>query len=93
LLKLAFPIKSPAEIHANDKAMKNLGMLRWEDGKDHALPQDFADMRGWKELAYKTDSVYTSLNAPANTWYCVTITDRQVPSIIIQSTKTYRRCL
>ena len=67
LLKLAFPIKSPAEIHVNDKAMKNLGMLRWEDGKDHALPQDFADMRGWKELAYKTDSVYTSLNAPANT--------------------------
>ena len=33
-------------------------MLRWEDGKDHNLPQDFADMLGWKELARKTDSVY-----------------------------------
>ena len=30
-------------------------MLRWEDGKDHILPQDFADMLGWQELANKTD--------------------------------------
>ncbi|MFW5657162.1 MAG: glycosyltransferase family 39 protein, partial [Bacteroidota bacterium] len=24
---------------------------RWEDGKVHAIPQDFADMTGWQELA------------------------------------------
>ncbi|KKX47100.1 hypothetical protein L950_0228290 [Sphingobacterium sp. IITKGP-BTPF85] len=28
-------------------------MLTWEDGKEHQLPQDFADMLGWKELAKK----------------------------------------
>jgi 4-amino-4-deoxy-L-arabinose transferase-like glycosyltransferase len=27
------------------------GGLRWEDGKTHALPQDFADMLGWPEIA------------------------------------------
>jgi hypothetical protein len=26
-------------------------LLRWEDGKMHPLPQDFADMLGWDELA------------------------------------------
>jgi hypothetical protein len=26
-------------------------MLRWEDGKNHNLPQDFAEMPGWKEMA------------------------------------------
>jgi hypothetical protein len=25
-------------------------LLRWEDGKTHPLPQDFADMLGWDEL-------------------------------------------
>jgi 4-amino-4-deoxy-L-arabinose transferase-like glycosyltransferase len=26
-------------------------LLRWEDGRMHSLPQDFADMLGWDELA------------------------------------------
>jgi len=42
-------------------------MLRWEDGKDHSLPQDFADMLGWKELAQKVDSIYLSLPNKNNT--------------------------
>ncbi|MEO6721720.1 MAG: glycosyltransferase family 39 protein [Ferruginibacter sp.] len=67
MLKLAFPLVPPADIQRNEKALKDFGMLRWEDGKDHALPQDFADMRGWKELAHKTDSIFASLNAPENT--------------------------
>ena len=36
-------------------------VLRWEDGKDHYLPQDFADMLGWKELAFKVDAVCSKL--------------------------------
>ena len=40
---------------------KKLGMLRWEDGKDHLIPQDYADMLGWKELALKVDALYTDL--------------------------------
>jgi hypothetical protein len=55
LIDLVFPIKSPGYIVKNQEKFKNLGMLRWEDGKDHEIPQDFADMLGWKELAMKVD--------------------------------------
>jgi hypothetical protein len=62
-----FPNKPPAYIIANNQRYKELGLLRWEDGKDHALPQDFADMLGWKELAEKVDSLYAAMPAPGNT--------------------------
>ncbi len=32
------------------------GILRWEDGRIHDLPQDFADMLGWEELGDLTRS-------------------------------------
>jgi 4-amino-4-deoxy-L-arabinose transferase-like glycosyltransferase len=67
MYNLAFPNKSPEYIAQHPEKYKKLGMLRWEDGKDHALPQDFADMLGWKELARKTDSVYASLPNSENT--------------------------
>ncbi|MBP1223624.1 glycosyltransferase family 39 protein [Flavobacterium sp. 1355] len=67
MYNLAFPNKSPEYIVQHPEKYKNLGMLRWEDGKDHALPQDFADMLGWKELARKTDSVYAALPNPEKT--------------------------
>lgn len=51
-----FPTVSPAEIQRNSARYEALGLLRWEDGKNHNLPQDFADMLGWKELARKVDS-------------------------------------
>ena len=59
-----FPNKNPQYIATHAERYKKMGMLRWEDGKDHALPQDFADMLGWKELAHKVDSIFTTL--PAN---------------------------
>ena len=46
---------------------EDFGMLRWEDGKNHILPQDFADMLGWKELAQKVDSAYALVPDPENT--------------------------
>lgn len=61
MYNLAFPNKNPDYIVQHQEKYKKLGMLRWEDGKDHHLPQDFADMLGWKELARKTDSVYATL--------------------------------
>jgi hypothetical protein len=64
---LAFPNKPPEYILAHQQRYKNLGQLRWEDGKDHALPQDYADMLGWKELAGKVDRVYQSLPNSAKT--------------------------
>ncbi len=33
----------------------------WEDQEKHPLPQDFADMLGWKELAEKTEHYFNSL--------------------------------
>ena len=67
MYNLAFPNKSPEYIAQHPDKYKDLGMLRWEDGKEHTLPQDFADMLGWKELARKTDSVYASLPNPEKT--------------------------
>ncbi len=42
-------------------------MLTWEDGKEHPLPQDFADMLGWQELARKVDSLYDQIPRSENT--------------------------
>jgi hypothetical protein len=56
-----FSIKSPQYIIKNNRDYKELGLLRWEDGRDHSLPQDYADMLGWKELAFLVDSVYMKL--------------------------------
>ncbi|WP_343696916.1 glycosyltransferase family 39 protein [Flavobacterium sp.] len=59
---LAFPNKSPEKIVA-----EKLETHRWEDGKEHDLSQDFADMLGWRELARKTDSVYALFPKSENT--------------------------
>jgi hypothetical protein len=67
MYRIAFPTKSPAEIEKNNKIYKQFGLLRWEDGKDHSLPQDFADMTGWSDLAKKVDSVYSQLPDKENT--------------------------
>jgi len=65
--KIGFPNKAPEYIAQHPKYYKAFGLLRWEDGKDHLLPQDFADMLGWKELAAKVDSIYATMPNPGNT--------------------------
>lgn len=67
MYNVAFPNKSPQYIVTHSEQYKKLGMLRWEDGKEHQLPQDFADMLGWKELAGKVDSIYTALPSQKET--------------------------
>ncbi|MDB5243559.1 MAG: 4-amino-4-deoxy-L-arabinose transferase-like protein, partial [Spirosoma sp.] len=59
--QVAFPNKTPQEIARHPARYKQLGLLRWEDGQDHQIPQDFADMLGWRELAAKVDGVYARL--------------------------------
>ena len=61
MFNVLFPNKSPADIVKNPAAYKAFDMLRWEDGNEHSLPQDFADMLGWKELASKVDSICATL--------------------------------
>ncbi|WP_316837892.1 glycosyltransferase family 39 protein [Pedobacter nutrimenti] len=56
--KRTLPLYSPEEIIKKQATDKKFGVSRWEDGKDHPLPQDYADMLGWRELAEKVDRVY-----------------------------------
>ncbi len=37
------------------------GPLYWEDGKIYPLPQDYADMHGWEEMAAKVAKLYHGL--------------------------------
>lgn len=67
LYQVAFPNKSPEYITSHPEPYKKMGLLRWEDGEDHPLPQDFADMQGWKELAEKVDKEYSILSKSGNT--------------------------
>lgn len=60
-IKIAFPIYGPADTIKNGELIRKLGLTRWEDGKEHQLPQDYADMLGWRELAHKTDSIFNSI--------------------------------
>lgn len=64
---VAFPNRSPQYYITHKETFHKLGMLRWEDGKEYPLPQDFADMLGWKELAVKVDKAYLQINDPAQT--------------------------
>ncbi|WP_223606145.1 glycosyltransferase family 39 protein [Chryseobacterium sp. OSA05B] len=67
LYQVAFPNKSPEYIISHPDSYKKMGLLRWEDGEDHPLPQDFADMQGWRELAEKVDKEYSILSKFGNT--------------------------
>lgn len=67
MFKVAFPNTTPQEIARHPERYKKFGLLRWEDGRDHQLPQDFADMLGWRELAAKVDAVYAILHNSGET--------------------------
>ena len=56
---LILPILSPHEIMEKKELFDKFNLTRWEDGKVHDLPQDYADMLGWKELAEIVDSALT----------------------------------
>lgn len=59
--RIMLPLLSPEKIIEKKEVFQKFGLLRWEDGQDHAIPQDFADMRGWKELAALVDSAFDSI--------------------------------
>ena len=65
LIPLSLPVAKPAALaHYYEKmhAAKS-GVLKWEDLRNHPLPQDFADMLGWEEIAKKTANAYNSLDS------------------------------
>ena len=60
---LVLPTMSPEKLAAfyEEKGVAKIGLLKWEDQRDHDLPQDFADMLGWKEITEKTERFFNSL--------------------------------
>jgi hypothetical protein len=62
-LPLTLPVTKPAILIKYYKAtgLNKTGFFKWEDQQMHPLPQDFADMIGWKEMALKAGAVYNNL--------------------------------
>lgn len=60
LIPVSLPMLSPADsaLFFQKTHMEKFGVLTWEDGKEHPLPQDFADMLGWEEMAEKVANFY-----------------------------------
>jgi 4-amino-4-deoxy-L-arabinose transferase-like glycosyltransferase len=65
IIPLGLPVAKPAKLAAYYNAMhvEKVGFLKWEDLKNHPLPQDFADMLGWKEMTTKTAAAYSTLTS------------------------------
>lgn len=63
ILPVAMPLWEPDKLAAfyKEKGIDKTGALRWEDQRDHSLPQDFADYLGWKEITEKAEKMYQSL--------------------------------
>lgn len=55
------PLDKMVEYGERSKQFGGEGALRWEDGRIYPLPQDYADMTGWKELGYIVIRAYQSL--------------------------------
>jgi hypothetical protein len=63
VIPLMLPVAKPEALASYYKArhIEKIGFLRWQDLQNHALPQDFADMLGWREMAEKTAKAYATL--------------------------------
>lgn len=66
LVPLLLPFKAPvplAEYYVHHPLARKVGALRWEDLRDHSLPQDFADMLSWETMTQKVARAYASLDS------------------------------
>jgi len=63
LLPYFYPILPPAAMARLSQVgfYQAIGVNRWEDGRSHELPQDYADMLGWQELADQAWQAYQAL--------------------------------
>ncbi|MFT3932892.1 MAG: glycosyltransferase family 39 protein [Chitinophagaceae bacterium] len=64
-LPIALPLFEPAKLAAfyEKKHTARTGALKWEDLKNHPLPQDFADMLSWQEMSKKMATAYHALDS------------------------------
>ncbi len=63
VVPLLLPVLSPEATARYCQKFKAIGILRWEDGQDHLLPQDYADMLGWEEMAALVRKAYAQIPA------------------------------
>ena len=65
MLPFSLPVYSLEKMARFSRETMKYGMegtLRWEDGQLHAIPQDYADMTGWKELSDIVLATYNRLS-------------------------------
>ncbi len=62
-MPLIMPLAKPEALakYYEKTGLSKTGSFKWEDQQMHPLPQDFADMMGWKEMALKTGAVYNNI--------------------------------
>jgi len=62
-LPILIPVYGPEKLsqYFEKSGLAKTAFCTWEDQKSHPLPQDFADMMGWRELAVKSNKVYQDL--------------------------------
>lgn len=66
IVPYSLPVLPYDKMIAHAEQTRRIGLgdaLRWEDGRLHSLPQDYADMIGWEELGEKVAKVYQNLSA------------------------------
>ena len=66
VIPFSLPVLSHDKMAAYAEVMKDYGLkgaLIWEDGKLHKLPQDYADMIGWEEIAGIVINTYETLGS------------------------------
>lgn len=63
-LPLTMPVAKPEALvsYYQFSLLNKAGDFTWEDHLQHPLPQDFADMFGWKEIAEKTAIAYHKIS-------------------------------
>lgn len=66
MVKLIFPLDPPERIQSYLNDLDRVGLTTWEDGKKYKLPQDYADMLGWREMATLVDQAMALTDDPAH---------------------------
>lgn len=67
MFQIMLPVLSPEEIVSKSDLFEKFNLTRWEDGEVYRLPQDYADMLGWRELADIVDSAFVLIDDKENT--------------------------
>ncbi|MCC3157179.1 glycosyltransferase family 39 protein [Hymenobacter sp. 15J16-1T3B] len=68
------PVLSVEQLARYVQGLPVEALTRWEDGRQHALPQDVADMHGWDEYAPLVQQALAKL-PPAERAHCIVYAD------------------